>query len=130
MQGKTMRHFIAATLVVGAMIHLLPLAGVLGAGRLQALYGIAVEEPNLEILLRHRAVLFGVLGVFLLTAAFKPTLQSSAFAAALCSVGAFLAIAALVGSYNALLARVFWVDVVALIVLSAGAAAHWYTRAR
>ena len=48
---------------------LLPLAGVLGAGRLSALYGIAFEEPNLVLLMRHRAVLFGLLGVFLAIAA-------------------------------------------------------------
>ena len=51
-----MHHFINAPLVVAAVIHLLPLVGVLGPARLSSLYGIAVAEPNLELLLRHRAV--------------------------------------------------------------------------
>lgn len=31
-----------------------------------------VIEPNLEILMRHRAVLFGLIGAFMVFAAFKP----------------------------------------------------------
>jgi hypothetical protein len=57
-----MGRVLSVCLFVVGVIHLLPLAGVLGASRLSALYGIAVAEPNLERLLRHRAVLFGVLG--------------------------------------------------------------------
>ena len=57
-----MRYFISATLLVAAVIHLLPLVGVVGPTRLSELYGITVSEPNIEILMRHRAVLFGLLG--------------------------------------------------------------------
>ena len=51
-------------LVLVGIIHLLPVAGVLGVDRLAALYGIALSEPNIEILMRHRAILFGLLGLF------------------------------------------------------------------
>ncbi|MFN6169665.1 MAG: phosphopantetheine adenylyltransferase, partial [Burkholderiales bacterium] len=66
-----MRHLVSAMLVVVAIIHLVPLSGLLGTERLAVLYGIQIEEPNLAILMRHRAVLFGLLGVFLLYAAFR-----------------------------------------------------------
>lgn len=39
--------------MLAAVVHLLPLVGVLGAGRLVSLYGVRVEGPNLSILLRR-----------------------------------------------------------------------------
>lgn len=59
-----MRHLVSTMLVVVAVIHLLPLSGWFGPERLTALYGLPFDEPNLAILMRHRAVLFGLLGVF------------------------------------------------------------------
>src|SRR5690606_4009073 len=78
-----MARAITALLILVGIIHLLPLSGILGAERLAALYGIAVHGPDLEILMRHRAVLFGLLGSLLVYAAFKPPLQALAIAAAL-----------------------------------------------
>lgn len=118
-----MRFFIAATLLLSGLIHLLPCVGLAGASRLTALYGIAVDEPNLEILMRHRAVLFGLLGVFLILAAFRPAFQLSAFALGLVSVLSFLALAWSAGSYNAQVARVVVVDLAAAGLLIAGCAA-------
>ncbi|MGJ7501488.1 phosphopantetheine adenylyltransferase [Variovorax sp. ZT5P49] len=118
-----MRYLVSASLVIAGLIHLLPLAGVLSAARLSALYGITVTEPNLEILMRHRAVLFGLLGLFLCYAAFRPPYQVVALAAGLCSVVSFLLLAWAVGGYNAQLSKVFAVDVAALLVLVVGAGA-------
>ena len=59
-------------LLVAGVIHLLPLPGALGAGALARLYGLepaALADPNLALLLRHRAVLFGVVGALLVAAA-------------------------------------------------------------
>ena len=123
-----MRLLISASLVVAAVIHLLPLAGVLGAERLAGLYGLSFDEPNLQILMRHRAVLFGLLGAFLLLAAFRPALQGLALAAGLVSVVAFLLLAWSVGGANAQIGRVVLADWVALACLLAGSAAWLATR--
>ena len=80
---------IAAMLIIVGIIHVLPVIGVLGPERLAALYGIAVDEPNLTILMRHRAVLFGLVGAFLLYAAFRPDLQVLALVAGFVSVISF-----------------------------------------
>lgn len=122
-----MRYVVSAMLPVAA-VHLLPLPGVLGADRLATLYGIRVGEPNLTILLRHRAVLFGVLGALLALAAFIPALQPAAFVAGFVSVVSFLVIARGVGGYNAQVARVFAADVVALGCLVVGLVAYAYLR--
>jgi hypothetical protein len=111
-------------LVIVAIIHLLPLSGVIGGERLASLYGISFEEPNIAILMRHRAVLFGLLGLFLLFAAFKPTFQLAAFVIGFVSVVSFLWLASSVGGYNAAIGRVIAADVVALACLVVGAAAY------
>jgi hypothetical protein len=73
--------------------------------------------------MRHRAVLFGLLGLFLVHAAFRPTLQPLAFVAGFASVVSFLALAYSTGGYNAGVARVVTADWVALVCLLAGAGA-------
>ena len=74
--------------------------------------------------MRHRAVLFGILGLFLLFAAFHPPLQLAAFIVGFVSVISFLWLAWSVGDYNAQVARVFAADIVALVCLIVGAVAH------
>jgi hypothetical protein len=89
----TSSRVVTLVLLVAALVHLLPLTGVLGAPRLAALYGVAIGEPALLVLMRHRAVLFGVLGAFMLHAAWSPPLQTWALGAALASTASFVVIA-------------------------------------
>jgi uncharacterized BrkB/YihY/UPF0761 family membrane protein len=116
-------------LVIG-IIHLLPLSGALGSERLASLYGVSFNEPNLEILMRHRAVLFGLLGLFLVISAFKPAWQATAFIGGFVSIVSFLYLAGSVGNYNPQLGRVFIADIVALVCVVVGGAAHAYSRMR
>jgi hypothetical protein len=124
------RHVTTTMLVIVAVIHLLPLAGVFGGERLAVLYGLAFDEPNLAILMRHRAVLFGLLGAFLLLAAFRRNLQLLAFAAASVSTLSFLWLASSVGNYNSEVGRVFTADIAALVCLAVGLAAYCFPRGR
>ena len=119
-----MKYLVSAMLVVVGLIHLLPLSGVLGSERLASLYGLTFNEPNLEILMRHRAVLFGLLGAFMVFAAFKPALQTIALIGGFISVVSFLYLAWSVGGYNAQIGRVFIADVVAVGCLVVGGLAH------
>ena len=111
---------VSASLLVAGVIHLLPVMGVLGADQLASLYGLDFSDPSLAILMRHRAVLFGLLGAFLVVAAFRPALQPMAFFAGLVSVFAFLLIAWSTGNYNAAIAGIVAGDVVALVALGVG----------
>lgn len=114
-----MGKLVTGLLVLVGIIHLLPVTGVLGVEQLAALYGTTLAEPNIEILMRHRAVLFGILGLFLIYAAFKPSLQLLAIIAGLLSVGSFIAIAWSVGGYNDSVLRVVIADVIAIVALIA-----------
>jgi hypothetical protein len=115
-------------LLVVAVIHLLPVSGAIGSEHLTRLYGLSFSEPNLAILMRHRAVLFGLLGMLFLIAAFVPPLQVPAFFAGFISVGSFLLIARLVGGYNLQVGRVFAADVVAAACLVIGVVAYALAR--
>jgi len=110
---------LAAALLLAGLINLLPLAGVLGATRLQGLYGMAFDDPSLRILMRHRAVLFGLLGGATLAAAFIPAWRVPMALAALVSMLSFIALAALEGGGNTAIRRVVLADVVASVLLAA-----------
>ena len=112
-----MQKTITALLILVGIIHLLPLSGVLGAERLSALYGLSFQEPNISILMRHRSILFGILGLFFVYAAFQPALQPLAFAAGFISVISFIGIAWSVGGYNGAIGKVVLADLVALASL-------------
>ncbi len=112
-------------LMVVAIGHLLPLAGVLGAEKLGTLYGVRLEDPSLEILMRHRAVLFGLLGAFLLYAVFQPGLRPLAFLAALVSILSFLCLAWSADHYNTALRKVVIGDVIAMAALAGAALLHY-----
>lgn len=112
----------AALLFAGA-VHLLPLPGVLGREQLARLYGVSFNEPNTAVLMRHRAVLFGILGAFLTGSAFIPEWRPTAMAAGAASAGSFLWLAHAEGGNNAQMARVVAADKAALLALAAAAAA-------
>ncbi len=123
-----MNKTITGLLVIVGIIHLLPVSGVLGPERLSILYGISINETNIEILMRHRAVLFGLLGAFLIYAAFKPALQSLALIAGFISVISFIAIAWSAGDYNDSVRKVVWADIVAIVALTIASVIHIINR--
>lgn len=125
-----MRILTALALLAVGIIHLIPLSGVLGPEHLVRLYGAAPSDPSALILMRHRAVLFGIVGGVCVLAAFKPDLQWLALVLGGFSVVSFLWLAWSTGGFNAHLQRVVVADVLALVCLGAGAIAlAWPPRA-
>jgi hypothetical protein len=111
-------------LLVAGLIHLLPVPGVMGAATLGRLYGVEVVDPNTAILLQHRALLFGVLGVLMLSTIALPGLRLTALVIGLFSATSFIVVALWVGGYNTAIGRVVLADGVAVILLAAGLAAE------
>jgi hypothetical protein len=108
-----MYRIIGFLLIVAGIIHLLPLAGVLGAEQLARLYGLRIDEPNLAILMRHRAIVLAALGALMVWAAFRVELRLAALVLGLASALSFLWLTWSIGNYNAQLTRVLVADVVA-----------------
>jgi hypothetical protein len=115
-----MKYVSTIALLVAGLIHLLPIPGVMGASTLARLYGIGVHDPNTAILLQHRALLFGVLGLLMLSAIALPWLRVTAMSVGLFSTASFIVIAVAVGGYNPAIGRVVFADVVASALLAAG----------
>lgn len=115
-----MKYVSVVALLVAGLIHLLPVPGVMGASTLARLYGIEVTDPNTAILLQHRALLFGVLGVLMLSAIALPWLRITVLAVALFSAASFIVVAMAVGGYNPAIGRIVVADVVASALLAAG----------
>jgi len=115
-------------LLIPGVIHLLPVTGVLGSPRLAALYGVGISEPNILIMMQHRAVLLGTLGVFMIVAAFRSELQISAIIAGLLSTLSFIVLAVLVGGYNESIQRVMVADVIAIVCLLIAAASLLFSK--
>jgi len=108
---------ITGLMLVVALIHFLPISGFFGPEQIASLYGINVTDSNLEILMRHRAMLFGILGGFFAYAAFKPAIQPVAFLAAFISVASFFFLSISVGEFNDAIRRIVIADIVASVSL-------------
>jgi len=91
-QARAMKLATALLLLLAAAIKLAPVVGVLGAERLRALCRVDVSHPVLAILLRHPALLFGVVGGLLAAFALHPELLAAAIVVGLVSAIGFIAI--------------------------------------
>jgi len=105
---------VTVMLLIVAAIHLIPVAGVAGVPRLNALYGVEIAGNDLAILMRHRAVMFGLLGVLFAYAAFKPAVQVVALGIAAVSTSSFILLAMAAGPHNAEIRKVVIADWFAL----------------
>jgi hypothetical protein len=105
-------------LVVAAIVHLTPMLGLLGAPQLQRLYGIAIEQPDLLVLMRHRALLFGLLGLGLLAAVAWPPLRLAMLGAALASTVVYCVLVFSDPTLSAPLRRLAWIDTPVAVALA------------
>jgi hypothetical protein len=119
-----MQYLWTLLVLVAAAINLAPLSGALAPERMAAFYGVNLDDRNLQILMRHRAVLFGLVGGLLLVAAFHPPLRTLGYVAGFSSMVSFLLIAWWVGGYGAEIQRVILVDVVGIAALAGAGLVH------
>ena len=119
-----MSYLYIACLVIVGVINTLPVIGMLGADRINAAYGLTLNSPDLEILLRHRALLFGIIGGFVLASIAIPPLRLAALILAGISMVGFLIISWQVGGANAELQRIAQIDIIAIAALVGAVALH------
>lgn len=110
--------FIVIIFCAVGLLHLYPALGVISGDRLHSLYGLTFDEPNLLILMRHRAVLFGLLGAFLIGAAFCPGWRSAGYAAGFIAMLSFVLLAHSQGSVSPELRKVVIADIAGSMALA------------
>ena len=121
-----MQHVSTILYLVAAAINLAPAVGAVSPEQIATLYGLALDNPNIEIVMRHRAVLFGIVGGFLAIAAFHRPFRAAGYVAGFISMLSFLLIAWLVGDYGEQIQRVAIVDVVGIASLAGAAIAQLF----
>ncbi|MEO6064613.1 MAG: hypothetical protein ABIP49_02370 [Lysobacterales bacterium] len=112
-----MHRILALILIAVGLLHLYPAVGVFGPGRLQALYDIGSSDPDTLLLLRHRAVLFALLGIAMIAGGIHTPWRWPALIAGLVSTLSFVVLAFPLSDNSAAVTRVFWSDVVASALL-------------
>lgn len=109
----------AVLLVVVGTVHVLPGVVAVAPARAATAYGADVPNRDLELLLRHRAVLLALVGIGLIVGAFVPSIRVAMIATGILSTGSFLVLVATIGAgeLNARTLRVARIDVGALAAL-------------
>ena len=117
-----MEKIITGILILVGLINFYPIIGVFSNETVSNLYQINVTNNDILVLLRHRAVLFGLLGVFIIYSAFKTELQRWAIVVGLVSMLSFILIAHLVGDYGVGSSKIIIADIIASagLVIAAG----------
>ncbi|WP_417460313.1 phosphopantetheine adenylyltransferase [Kordiimonas sp.] len=104
-------------LLVG-LINFVPIMGVMGPSTLGALYGVEVgDDATLTLLMQHRAMLFGILGGFILLASFRAGLRTPAMMLGYLSMLGFIVLYLGSGSPDAL-TNIFWTDVAGCVLFA------------
>ncbi len=119
-----MERLVSAILVVVGLINLFPIIGITSAEILVGLYGLESLEGDLLILMRHRALLFGILGTFIIYSAFKNHLRPAAIVMGMVSMLSFSFLVFTSGEIGAKLSNVAIIDVVASAALGVAAIIH------
>ena len=111
--------WITAVLILAGIVNGLPLLGVVSGGMLQTLYAVSLDDPNLVILMRHRAVLFGLIGAFLIASIWIPSWRTPALIAGLISMLSFCVLAWAQGDFNPAIRKLIVIDLVTSVAVMA-----------
>ena len=120
-----MKRTISIILVLVGLMNFYPVIGVLSADTLRNLYGVIILDNDLLILMRHRAILFGIIGIFMVMSAFRPNLQPSAIVVGLISMMAFIGLALGTGELGEPIQKVMIADLIGSLGLVAVIFLRW-----
>ncbi|MEO0368088.1 MAG: phosphopantetheine adenylyltransferase [Pseudomonadota bacterium] len=101
------------------LINFMPVIGVLSLDKINQAYGLNIVDDNLQILLRHRALLFGLIGGFVIYSVFQPQYQIAAIVLAAISMVGFLYFSWSVGGSSQALIKIAQIDLIGIVLLIA-----------
>lgn len=113
------------TLFLAGVINLLPSILAFLPDKISKSYGIELPNQNYELLLRHRAILFGIIGGLMIYSAIAKKYYPLATTAGLISMISFILLFLLIGKdINSELKQVMIIDVIGTIILLLGVLLH------
>ncbi len=108
-------------LFISGVINFVPSVLAFLPNKISTSYGIEIPDSNFELLLRHRAILFGIVGGIMIYAAISKRHYNLATLIGFVSMISFLILYGLItGEINAELKKVMTMDVVGIVVLLIG----------
>lgn len=108
-------------LFVAGVINLLPSLLAFLPEKIAKSYGIEIPNVNYELLLRHRAILFGIIGGLMIYSAIVKKHYELSTIAGLVSMTSFIILYFFIGNnISSELRKVMMIDVVATVILSVG----------
>ena len=109
------------TLFIAGIINILPALLAFLPEKISKSYGIELPNGNYELLLRHRAILFGIIGGLMIYSAILKKYYEIATTVGLISMGSFIILFILIDKdFNSELKKVMMVDIVATVILCIG----------
>jgi hypothetical protein len=114
--------FVKSAFAYCSFIHFLPTIGSFGTSSLEKLYGITIHEPNLLLLMTHRAILFGIVGSLLGVAVINKQFRKLAYFTGMTSMSSYIILASgSIKEYKFQIQRVYWIDMIGLFWLGGAA---------
>lgn len=103
---------------LAGIVNVLPVLIAFFPQKIPASYGLEVDGPDMELLLRHRAVLFGIVGGYMIVSAMVGDFYSSATLMGMISMLSFILLYVIIpGEINSALKKVMKIDIWAAAVL-------------
>ena len=108
------------SLFIAGGINLLPSILAFLPQKISKSYGIEIPNVNFELLLRHRAVLFGIVGGLMIYSAISKKIYSTSVTVGLISMISFIILYFLMDGINDELGKVMKIDLVGIVILIVG----------
>lgn len=109
------------TLFIAGVINLLPSVLAFLPDKISKSYGIEIPNENYELLLRHRAILFGIIGGLMIYSAVAKKHYEVSTVIGLISMISFIVLFFLIGGdINSELKKVMSIDIVGTVILCIG----------
>ncbi len=113
-----MKHKIYLLLIfLIGLINFLPVLAMFSLEQLSQAYAVDIVGNDLEVLMRHRALLFGILGGFVFFSLFKPIYRMPALIMTGLSMIGFLILVWTIGGVNSALIQITVIDFIGLLCL-------------
>ena len=104
-------------LLITGFLNSLPSLLAFFPGKFTKSYGIVLPNENFELLLRHRAILFGIVGGIMIYSALSKTAYEIATITGVVSMFSFVALYFLIGNITSELKKIMLIDIFATIIL-------------